>query len=170
MLVEPGACERYAEPILAAEEDPAVVACACERFLAEYTPKQREVVRVTAPESTPDKLTTAAGLVVRAEVRGGFADEVSVAWFMPGQIRAHVPQCFVGRGAPVKHEVKATIEFGRDGRATKATLGDIDGLLEANERECVLTELNKLVTPCPRGATAIAIASIDWEITASEDR
>jgi hypothetical protein len=110
---------------------------------------------------------TSAGLYAWADLIGGNEYRTfGVAWFTPGQIYNNVAHCFAGRTAVAeRQEVPATIDFDRDGNATKATIADVNGLLQAPERECLITAMKALRTPCPREPNPTGTARISWRVS-----
>jgi hypothetical protein len=172
VLVDAGAggatrCERYADPGMITETDPTILACVCDKVAANVKPTRRQIVHLDAPSVTPGRTKTNAGTWASAQLIGGNEYRTfGVAWFTPGQIDSHASHCFVGRTAPEEDkEVNATIEFDRDGRAHKAMIADVNGLLQPAEHACLQTVMKTLRTPCPAQDNPTGTARISWRIS-----
>ncbi|MEZ4361588.1 MAG: hypothetical protein R3B48_15480 [Kofleriaceae bacterium] len=145
---------------------PAVAACVCAAATAGLAVRARRHVAIAGrtPPSDPRR-STANGLDIYAEVFASPSTDVSYAhWYLPES--ATFRHCFTARAAPFEHtRMNVTIDFDDQGVATKASIGDLNGVLEPAERACVTEGLLTSRAACPGTATISGIGSMLFSIT-----
>ncbi len=154
VLLAPGAggprCEALADADSWREISPKINACVCAALIKDQKVEARRHASIDETQPTgPQSLETKNGLIASAEVvatQG--ADGKQMAWFLPGS--SSLSHCFVARTQERDNtQLAITLDFDREGVVTKAAIGDLDGLLKKDERECVLKVLRTSRAPCP---------------------
>jgi hypothetical protein len=165
VLLAPGAggprCEPMADADAWHEINPKVNACVCAAIIKDHKIEARRHASIDETQpSGPQALETRNGLIAQAEVvatQG--ADGRQMAWFLPGS--SSLSHCFLGRTQEREStQLAATVDFDREGVAVKATVGDLDGVLKKDERECVLKVLRTARAPCPEQPTSSGVGYV----------
>jgi hypothetical protein len=141
--------------------DPAAAACVCAALSKEVQGAGRRHASIAGPEApTVERRTTATGLEVAAQALALPRRSATYAqWFFPAS--ASLSHCFVGRSQPLEQtDLNVTVDFDGQGRATKATIGDLEGLLSKAERECVQQLLMTARAACPTGPSSSGLGAI----------
>lgn len=165
VLLAPGAsgarCEALADSDSWREINPKINACVCTAIVKDHKIEARRhaLIDETQP-SGPQSLETRNGLIASGEVvatQGN--DGKSMTWFMPGS--SSLSHCFLGRTQERETtQLGATVDFDREGVVVKAAIGDLDGLLKKEERECVLKVLRTARAPCPEQPTSSGVGYV----------
>lgn len=143
-------CETASAPRYVAEYDPKVNTCMCAAAVKLEKPTAKRsyyMYRGLAPEG---QVLTKNGKSISANLIGGneYRPRGSSPWILRDS--DSVAACFVARTEVTKYdEVNATLDFDTKGTVTKATIGDLKGMLRPDERACVTKRLMTIRTPCP---------------------
>ena len=143
-------CETAAAPRYVTEYDAKVNACMCAAAVKLEKPVAKRsyfLYRGQAPEA---EVLTKNGKSISANLTGG--NEYRPRGSSPWMLRESdsVASCFVARTLVTAYdEVTATLDFDKTGTVTKATIGDLKGMLKPDERACVTKKLMSIRTPCP---------------------
>lgn len=157
----PPRCEPLADSDSWREINPKVNACVCAAIVKEHKIEGRRhaVIEETQP-SGPQSLETKNGLIASGEVvatQGN--DGKQMAWFLPGS--SSISHCFLARNQERETtQLATTLDFDREGVVVKATIGDLDGVLKKDERECVLKVLKTARAPCPEAPVSSGVGYV----------
>jgi len=158
-------CETAGAPRYVTEYDAKVNACMCAAAVKLEKPTaKRSYFLYRGPASAGPEVTK-TGKPISAMLIGGneFRPRGSSPWILRGS--DSVASCFVGRTDVTKYdEVSATLDFDANGAVTKATIGDLKGMLKPDERACVTKRLLTIKTPCPDRFAAPGQVRITLEI------
>lgn len=154
-------CEAMADSDSWREINPKVNACVCAAILKDHKIEGRRHASVDETQPTgPQSLETKNGLIASGEVvstQGN--DGKQMAWFLPGS--SSLSHCFVARTQERETtQLAATVDFDREGVVVKASIGDLDGVLKKEERECVLKVLKTARAPCPEQPTSSGVGYV----------
>jgi hypothetical protein len=143
-------CESMADAHSFYEADPKVIACMCAALSKDLKIDRRRHAMIdgtvdsgVAAVETTNGLRASAEAIASPEAKGNY-----IQWFFPGS--SSLSHCFAAR-SQVQETAKLnfTVDFDREGNAVKVAIGDLNGLLEKNERECVQAQLKTARAPCP---------------------
>jgi hypothetical protein len=160
-------CEPAATPGYVTEYDAKVNSCACAAAvkLEQPTAPRSYVVYPALPPA--ERVRTKNGKEISAMLIGGneYRPRGTAAWML--RESDSIAHCFVDRTAEVAAaEVGATLEFDQTGRVAKATIGDLSGMLQLEERACVTTKLMAITSPCPAGTPLPGYVRVTLEVSA----
>lgn len=165
VILAPGAggarCEPMADSDSWHEINPKVNACVCAALIKDHKVEARRHVTIEETQpSGPQSLETRNGLIAQGEVVATQGtDGKQMAWFMPGS--SSLSHCFLGRNQERESsQLAVTLDFDREGVAVKATIGDLDGVLKKDERDCVLKVLRTARAPCPEQPAASGVGYV----------
>jgi hypothetical protein len=143
-------CETAGAPRYVTEYDAKVNACMCAAAVKLEKPTAKRSYFLYRGPSPDGRVLTTNGKAISANLIGG--NEYRPRGSSPWMLRESdsVAPCFVARTQVTKYdEVNATLDFDKSGTVTKATIGDLKGMLKPDERACVTKKLMNIRTPCP---------------------
>ncbi len=143
-------CEIASATRYVTEYDPKVNACMCAAAIKLEKPTANRSYYLYRGQAPEGQVVTKTGKSISANLIGGneYRPRGSSAWILRGT--DSVAACFVARTqATAYDEEMATLDFDATGTVTKATIGDLKGMLKPDERACVTKRLMTIRTPCP---------------------
>jgi hypothetical protein len=153
-------CEAMADSDSWREINPKVNACVCAAISKAHKIEGRRHAAIDETQPIgPQSLETKNGLIASGEVVSTQGNGEQMAWFLPGS--SSLSHCLLARTQErATTQLAVIVDFDRDGVVVKSSIGDLDGVLKKDERECVLKVLKTARAPCPEQPTSSGVGYV----------